>query len=547
MTERLYPMGVNYEYPLNIGKLLATPMHYAPRQQILYRDQVVYDYSGFISRINRLASGLDQIGIKAGDTIAVLEYNSHRFLEFLFAIPMMGAALHTINWRQTPEHVGYTIEHSKADTVIVNSNFLPQLESITGHLGAVKRIIVINEEDSPAESGLDITTDYESLIASGFASFDFPDIDEKSIASIFYTAGTTGKPKGVFFSHRQIVLHTLSVGLAAAGFNPQAGFSSFDTYMPITPMYHEHGWGMPYLATLLGARQVFPGRHNSDSVLKLIASQKITFTHCVPTMLHMLLSDPASDDMDLSSLKLIVGGAKLHDNLARKATAKGIKIYSGYGMSEACPLISVSNLKPGNSDDSEQRLQAITSAGIPVPLMELKIVDPQGTFMPHDGHSAGEIILRAPWLTKGYYNDPNRAKNLWRDGWLYTGDIGYVDEEGYIHITDRIKNVIKSGGEWISSPHLEKLVRKHGAVADAAVIAMPDEKWGERPVVLVVIKDEFKEQTTIEDLQNFMHHFVDEGEITKYSLPDKFLIVDEIPRTGVRKINIRQIRQIYGQ
>ncbi|OPZ59825.1 MAG: Long-chain-fatty-acid--CoA ligase [Deltaproteobacteria bacterium ADurb.Bin510] len=303
---------------------------------------------------------------------------------------------------------------------------------------------------------------------------------------------------------------------------------------------------MPYLATLVGARQIYPGRHNPHTALELIRDQKVTFSHCLPTMLHMIMSDPLVDEVDLSRLKLIVSGAKISRQLAQDAMGKGLNIYSGYGMSEACPLISVSHLKPDKGHSTKDRLDAVTSAGIPAPLVELRIVDHLGTPLPHDGSSVGEIVVRSPWLTRGYYNDADRGHNLWRDGWLHTGDIGFIDTDGYIHITERTKDVIKSGGEWISGAQLENMVRKHKAVADAAVVGVPDEKWGEKPLVLVVIKDELKDLVSEDDLKNFMQYFVDSGEVSKYALPDKYLIVDEIPTTGVRKVNFRMIRENLG-
>jgi len=546
MAVTKYPLGVNYDYPLILKKLLLTPLDYAPTQEIIFGGRRVYDYRGYVRRLNSLASGLNRLGVTRESMVAVLEYNSHRYLECLFAIPMMGATLHTINWRQSPEYVAYAIEHSQVDTIIINSTFLPQLEKIKSHLDGVKRIILIRDEGYDGQSLLKIDAEYEQIIADGFDSYDFPDLDENTVATLYYTAGTTARPKGVFFSHRQIVLHTMALGLSSGCFHTRSGFSAFDTYMPLTPLYHEHGWGMPYLATMVGARQVYPGRHNPHSALELIRDQKVTFSHCLPTMLHMMLSDPLVDEVDLSKLKIIVSGAKISRQLAQDAMSKGLHLYSGYGMSEACPMLSVSHLKPSKGHTTKDKIDAVTSAGIPAPLVELKVVDHLGTPLPHDGVSVGEIVVRSPWLTKGYYKDPDRAHDLWREGWLHTGDIGFIDTDGYVHITERTKDAIKTGGEWISAAQLENMVRKHKAVAEAAVVGVPDEKWGEKPLVLVVIKNDLKDQVCEDDLKSFMQYFVDSGEISKYSLPDRYLIVDEIPTTGVRKVNFRMIRENLG-
>ncbi len=547
MTENPFSSGIFYDYPLIIKKLLTTPVRSASRQEIIFKDEVCLSYGTFFERVNRLASALEQLGVKPGDIVGVLDYNSHRFLECLFAVPMMGATLCTFNWRLALDQFDYTITHARPKVLLVNAEFFPLLEKIPESLGPVEVLVGLPGDEGLTQTSLNIAHEYENLLEKAFRSYDFPDLDENTTATLFYTAGTTGQPKGVTFTHRQIVLHTLSLAVTFGSLSSVARFSSDDVYMPLTPMWNEHAWGMPYLATMLGVKQVYPGKYNTEFMLELFERHQVSFSHCLPTVLHMILYHPQAKDMDLSRCKLFIVGASLHRNLAKAAMVRGIELISAYGIAETCPLVSAANLKPGTHDlTGEQKLDVITSAGLPAPLVELEVLDPQGLPLPHDGHTLGEVVMRAPWLTHGYFKDPERTLNLWRGGWLYSGDIGYIDQEGYLHLTDRVRNVIKTGGEWVSSLRLENIIRRHDAISDAAVVGVPDEKWGERPVVLVVLKPAFKKEVNEEVLKTFMERFADQGEIPKYVLPDRYIIVDEIPKTGVKKINIRMIREIYG-
>ena len=306
-------------------------------------------------------------------------------------------------------------------------------------------------------------------------------------ATTFYTSGTTGAPKGVYFSHRQMVLHTISE-LAAFGMAPKQGrFRSESVYMPITPMFHVHAWGFPYAATAAGAKQVYPGRYVPDQLLKLIKNEGVTFTHCVPTILLMLLDAPASADTDLSGLTMVIGGAALPKMLALRAMARGIDVFTGYGMSETGPILTLAHLKASMlSGVADEEVNFRTKTGRPIPLVDIRVVDSDMKDVAHDGKSSGEIVVRAPWLTQGYYQNPTASEDLWHGGYMHTNDIANMSPHGYLQITDRIKDVIKSGGEWISSLELEDIIMKAPGVKEAAVIAVKDEKWGERPVALVV-------------------------------------------------------------
>ncbi len=405
MTVKTFQPGEHYEYPLIIKKLLNTPLVYAPDEEIVYRDKLRYTYRDLHERIHRLASGIEKLGIHAGDTVAVFDYDSNRFLECFFAVPMMGAVMQMVNWRLSAEQIIYTINHAEAKLVIINSDFLPILENIREKLETVKSIVLIAEEGTVPDTPPDINIVYEDMLAAASPEYDFPDMDENTKATTFYTTGTTGDPKGVHFTHRQLVLHTLSCAIAVGSFDTIGRFRSNDIYMPITPMFHVHAWGIPYLATLLGTKQVYPGKYEPEMLLKLIVTEKVTFSHCVPTILQMLVGSPAVKKFDLSQWKVVIGGAKLPKGLAKAAADMGITLYTGYGMSETCPIISLSVPKKHMTDLNEDHLlDIVVKTGLPIPLVEFEVVDAEDKPLPHDGLSAGEVVFRAPWLTKTYFN-----------------------------------------------------------------------------------------------------------------------------------------------
>ena len=534
----------SYAYPLLIKQLLLTPILYAPDQEIVYEDKARITYRDFYTRIHRLASGLRSLGVKPGDTVAVLDWDSHRYLECFFAIPMMGAILHTVNVRLSPEQILYTMNHAEDDVVLAHADFVPMLEDIASRLQTVRSYVLIEDGKDAPVARLPIFSEYEKLLLEADENYDFPDFDEDAQATTFYTTGTTGDPKGVYFSHRQLVLHTLSVAVATSGLTAPGRFQSGDVYMPITPMFHVHAWGFPYVATLLGAKQVYPGRFIPEKVLGLIKREKITFSHCVATILHMLINHPMAKEMDLSGWKVNTGGMALPRGLAKTALEMGIELFHGYGMSETCPILTLANMKPHMMDwDVERQLDVRTKTGFPIPLVDLKITDQEGKFLPTDGSSQGEITVRTPWCTQGYFKNDDKSEELWKDGRLHTGDVADMDREGYVQIKDRLKDAIKTGGEWISSLELESLLSRHEAVSESAVVGMTDEKWGERPVAFVILVPDYAAQVSEEDLRAFMMDFVDQQLISKWAVPDRFHIVKEIPKTSVGKLNKKRIRE----
>lgn len=544
----LKPTPSAYQYPLLIKHLLSAPLNYAPQQEIIYRDLFRYTYKDFAQRLSGLANGLTALGVEPGHTVGVMDWDSHRYLECYFGIPMMGAVLHTVNVRLSPEQLVYTINHAEDDILLVNAEFLPLLESVRNQLTTIRKIVLLSDSPTPPQTSLTFDAEYEELVNRDKTQYDFPDFDENAIATTFYTTGTTGLPKGVFFSHRQLVMHTYGLISGLCGYQCQANISSGDVYMPITPMFHVHAWGMPFLMTTLGARQVYPGRYDPAMLLKLVVTEKVTFSHCVPTIMHMLVSSPAVKNIDFGGWKVVIGGSALPMGLCKAAMALGINIYTGYGMSETCPVLTLANLKPHMlSWDAEQQAKIRCRTGLNLPNVQLRLLDFEGNEVPHDGKSTGEVVVRSPWLTQGYFKEDQRSEELWDGGWLHTGDIGFIDEEGYLQITDRLKDVIKTGGEWVSSLELEDILSEHPAVSEVAVIGIKDQKWGERPMALVVLKADEQNKVSEEDLFAFFQKFVDEGKIAKYYVPSKITIVDALAKTSVGKLNKREMREQFDQ
>lgn len=548
MAAKIYQAGEYYQYPLIIKKLLKTPLVNSPDREIVYSNRKRYTYIDLNERIGKLANGLAKVGLRQGETVAVFDYDSHRYLECFFAIPMMGAVLQTVNWRLSADQIRYTVQHAGASTIIINADFIPVLESIRDQLNTVKTVVTIVEDDRRPDTKLNPVADYEELLSSVSSSYAFEDLDENAKATTFYTTGTTGDPKGVYFTHRQLVLHTLAVAVATGSFNTIGSLRSNDVYMPMTPMFHVHAWGFPYVATLLGLKQVYPGQYEPAKLLRLIQTENVTYSHCVPTILQMLLTCPAIKEVDLSNWKVTIGGARLPKGLARAARDIGVEIHAGYGMSETGPVMSTAALKEHMLDwEEEDQLDVIIKTGKPIPLAEIEVVDTEDNLLPHDGQSSGEVVMRSPWLTESYYKEPEKSAELWRSGWLHSGDVGYIDQENYLQITDRIKDVIKSGGEWISSLDLENLMSQHEAVLESAAIGVPDDKWGERPLMIITLKPEYKGRITPHELKKFLERFASAGKIPKFGVPDIYEIVDSIPKTSVGKLDKKALRKNYGK
>jgi len=545
-TRILKPADNAYQYPLLIKRLLMSGPRYNPDQEIVYANRSKYTYKDLVDRIHRLANALTDAGVKPGDTVAVMDWDTPRYLECFFAIPMIGAILHTVNVRLSPEQIVYTMNHAEDDVVLVHDDFMPIIEGVKDEIKTVKTWIQVTDEASAKATPIDTLGEYEELLAKADNQFDFPDFDENSVATTFYTTGTTGNPKGVYFSHRQLVLHTLAMTGSISAYDEMPLLRSSSVYMPVTPMFHVHAWGVPYAATMLGVKQVYPGRYEPELLVDLIKTHRVTMSHCVPTVMQMMMATESIKTADLSNWHVLIGGSALTKGLCDAAARLGIHMYTGYGMSETCPLLSTTHLKPEDLDlPLEQQTAIRVKTGIAVPMVELEIVDPDGNPVPHDGEAKGEVVTRAPWLTQSYFKEPEKGEDLWQGGWLHTGDVASMEPDNTLTIKDRIKDVIKTGGEWLSSLDLENLISQHPAVAGAAVVGVPDEKWGERPYALVTLKP--GENIGLEDIQKHLQQFVDSGDINKWAIPGQIDFVEDIPKTSVGKINKKLIRdQLTG-
>jgi fatty-acyl-CoA synthase len=544
MQQALEAASVGKGYPLSIGTLLRQGVAICPGQEIVYADRTRLSYRDLDVRVARLACALSRLGIRAGDTVAVMDWDSHRYLECFFAIPMLGARLHMINVRLSPEQILYTINHAEDDLILVNAEFLPLLEQIWERIERRTTLVLLNDGTGELKSRLPIAHEYELLLAGADPDFDFPEFPEDTFATTFYTTGTTGLPKGVTFTHRQILLHTLSASAALAR-GIHGRFDETDVYMPITPMFHVHAWGIPYVATAMSVKQVYPGRYVPERLLELLVGERVTFSHCVPTILQMLLTTAQAQGKRLEGWKVVIGGAALPQALARQALDMGVDVYAGYGMSETCPILTLSRLQPEMKDWTlERQIEVRCKTGRPIPLVCIRVVDADMRDVPADGKSQGEVVVRAPWATYGYVKDPAGSAQLWEGGWLHTGDIAVSDEHGYLKITDRLKDVIKSGGEWVSSIDLEDLILQHPGVAEAAVIGVPDPKWSERPLAVVVVKP--GEPVRPAEIEARLMELAAGGVISRYAVPQQIVLADALPRTSVGKIDKKVLRARYA-
>ena len=533
-----------YNYPLLIKQLLISPLSSNPEQVIVDNENQKYDYKRLNTNIHTLANALREIGIKKGDTIGVMAWDTIRYLEFFFAIPMMGAILHTINIRLSEQQILYTINHADDDVLIVHHDFIKVINRVKKKFSRPIKIILLNSNENNLNDSY--TYLYEQFIKNKKSKFKFEDFNENTTATKFYTTGTTGDPKGVSYSHRQLIIHTLGFIAGSSVSNFSHRFHNEDVYMPLTPMFHVHGWGFPYMATLLGVKQVYPGRYEPKKLLDLIIQEKVTFSHCVPTILQMLLNENKKIKYDLSKLKLIIGGSAMSKNLAEEARNHGINVVSAYGMSETCPFLTIAQI-PSEARISSQRelIKMRTKTGKPGPLVDLRIVDENYKDVVRDNKSTGEIIARAPWLTNGYIKDKQASKELWKGGYLHTGDVGYIDDTGSLIITDRIKDIIKSGGEWISSLQIEDIVSKCKGVKEVAAIGVKDSKWGERPIIIVAkITRENTEDINKRIIERISNE-IKKGALSKWAMPDKIEYVKEIEKTSVGKINKKLLREKY--
>ena len=541
-----------YIYPLLIKQLLLNARTLYGDQEITYRGELRYRFRDFDQRIGRLASALATLDVRHGSTVAVMDWDSHRYLESYFAIPMMGATLFTVNVRLSPQQILYTLNDSHAEVILVHADFVDTLNQIREELQFVRCVIVLADGQPMPNTDLPVAGEYEALIEQASPEFAFAEFDENTTAAIFYTTGTTGDPKGVSYSHRNIVLHAMTTAMSLCAPRDGQRLHRDDVYMPITPMFHVLAWGMPYIAIMLGLKTVLPGRYVPETLLRLRETEKVTFSHCVPTILQMLLQASPDWDSSLSGWKLIIGGSALSPALCDAAMARGIDLFTGYGMSETGPIVALAQLPPGfastNRDDTaanyQKEVQMRCSTGRPVAMVDFRVVDENMDDVPRDGKSPGEIVLRAPFLTGGYLHKPEASEALWAGGYLHTQDIAVMHPDGFVQIVDRIKDVIKTGGEWVSSIEVERLISQVPGVLECAVIGVPDAKWGERPMAHVVARAERSLSPALVR-EHLMKH-VETNRISRYAVPEesRIVFVDEIPKTSVGKIDKKRLRKM---
>lgn len=484
-------------------------------------------------RATRLAAGLRSLGIRAGDRVGTFCWNHQEHMEAYFAIPCMGAVLHTLNLRLFPEQLAYVVNHAEDRVVLIDDSLIPLMARVVDQLKTVERFVVVGDGDTSALSSHCEVLGYEDLLASHNAELDWPTLDERSAAAMCYTSGTTGNPKGVVYSHRSTVLHSFGIASGAV-----FGINERDSILPVVPMFHANAWGLPYCGWMAGSDFVLPRQFlQAEPLCKLIAQERPTISGAVPTIWNDLLRYADENGGDFSSLRLVVCGGSAVPRALMEAFQEryGVTIVQGWGMTETSPMGAAAHAPRGTADEDVMDWRSRT--GRLVAGIELRLVNDAGEVLPWDGESVGEIQVRGPWVTGSYYKDDDPEK--FQDGWLRTGDVGTMEPNGFIQITDRAKDVIKSGGEWISSVDLENELMAHPDVVEAAVVGVPDDRWQERPLACVVLSPGV--QSSVEDLRSFL------GErVAKWWLPERWTFIDEVPKTSVGKFDKKVLRAQYA-
>ncbi len=523
------------DFPLTLPHLLERAGKLFPKEEIVTRlpDKSLhrYTFGDFYQRSRRLASALQKAGLQKGDRIATLSWNTYAHLEAYFGVPVAGGVLHPLNLRLHPSDIAYIINHAQDRFLIVDDVLLKLYEAVREQVN-LEKVIVVPLSGQPVPEGL---LSYEDFLATGDPDFVYPALDERDAAGMCYTSGTTGKPKGVVYSHRSIALHSLASALPDA-----LNLAGHDVLLPVVPMFHVLAWGLPFTGVMAGSKMVLPGPHlDPVSLLDLFESEQVTKTAGVPTIwlgvLQALEKEPTR--WKLKPMEMVVGGSAAPEAMIRAFDRLGHTVLHAWGMTEMSPLGTVSRLKRHLRGDPALEYRYRAQQGLPTPWVEIRAVGEQGV-VPWDGQSLGELQVRGPWVAASYYNLEEESDKWTPDGWFRTGDVVAIDPEGYIRIADRTKDLIKSGGEWISSIDLENALMAHPAVKEAAVIAIPDPKWDERPLAAVVLKE--GASVTPEELARFL-----EPRFAKWWLPDAYVFLDEIPRTSTGKFLKSKLREQF--
>ncbi|HEX6483619.1 MAG TPA: long-chain fatty acid--CoA ligase [Ktedonobacteraceae bacterium] len=529
--------GLMMDYPLTLQHFFNRAIRIFSRKEIvtltdsgLHR----YTFGEWGKRTQQLAHALHNAGIKEGDRVATFGWNTYRHLELYFAIPCMGAVLHTLNIRLFADQLVYIINNAGDQIIFVDGDLVPILESLVDQLSTVKQYVIMG--NAPNATGrLQPSVDYETFIGGQPEKYEWPEIDENSAAAMCYTSGTTGNPKGVVYSHRSTFLHSMGVGLADG-----TGMSEQDTVLPVVPMFHANAWGFPHAAIMMGSKLVFPGRFlDPVRVAHLMSDERVTVAAGVPTIWIGLLNALDKEAIDLSSLRAIYcGGSAVPRSLIEGLFRKNLTIVHAWGMTETSPLASLSKLRSYQKDwplDEQFRIKA--RQGTVLPGVDFRVMNMEtGEEVPWDNTSYGELQVRGPWIARAYYGDPATGEKF-VDGWLRTGDVAVVDEDGIIQLVDRTKDLVKSGGEWISSVEVEGLIMGHPKVFEACVVGIPHPKWDERPLAFVVEKPDFVGQVTKEEIIEYLR-----PRVAKWWLPDDVVFIDAIPKTSVGKFDKKVLR-----
>jgi len=511
------------------------------RTLITNPDQVVVSgntrltYTALYARVLRLANSLKRLGVRPDMTVGVLDVNTHRFLELHYALSMLGATLHTINFRLAPEHMVYSMVHAGDEWLFVSDVFMGAAQPLVSKF---PNWVIMSDDPEVALPASAAAYRYEELVANG-EERELPEADkvhDSDIFSIFYTTGTTGKPKGIRYQHRQILLGSLQLFHHLALHITGDRVDSSDVFMPLIPFFHIHAWGMAFFPLYLGSKLVLPGAAKPAEQVTLIRREGVTSLNMVPTQLHMLLDEP-----DFGHVKVLTGGSPLTSGLAQRAAAAGVKFSLIYGGSDQLGT-AISVVPEDVNPESPEALEWLRVGMRPLPMVEVSLRDKQGHEVPHDGKTVGSVWVRSPWLPEGYYKEPELTAESYVDGWFRSGDLGVFYANGGLYVVDRERDAIKSGGEWIPTGVLEALLSEHPAVGIVAVIARPDERWGERPVAII----KSAAPVTAEELRAFLQPKVAEGKIAKHWVPDAFEFVEDIPLTSAGKINKVALRQRYA-
>ncbi|MFJ8131198.1 long-chain fatty acid--CoA ligase [Streptomyces hydrogenans] len=501
-------------------------------------------YAEIGDRAAQLANALrDELGVRPGEPTATLMWNNAEHVEAYFALPSMGAVLHTLNLRLPPEQLVFIVNHAADRVVLVNGSLLPLLAPLLPHLPTVEHVVVAGPGDRSLLAGAAPRVhDYEELIAGRPTTYDWPELDERTAAAMCYTSGTTGDPKGVVYSHRSIYLHSMQVNMAES-----MALTDRDTTLVVVPQFHVNAWGLPHATFMTGINMLMPDRFLQPAPLaEMIEREKPSHAAAVPTIWQGLLAEVTANPRDLSSMRQVtIGGAACPPSLMEAYDKLGVRLCHAWGMTETSPLGTMAHPPAGLTPEEEWPYR-VTQGRFPAGV-EARLVGPSGEHLPWDGESAGELEVRGTWIAGAYFGgigaDPIRPEDKFsEDGWLKTGDVGVISPDGFLTLTDRAKDVIKSGGEWISSVELENAIMAHPAVAEAAVVAVPDEKWGERPLATVVLKE--GESADYATLRDFL---ATEGGIAKWQLPERWAIVPAVPKTSVGKFDKKVIRKQYAE